>query len=98
MHFGLTLSVSGSTYILTGWVTDSQGPSVASSVAGSREEWKEKALDDLPRKDDREMTIVNQTNNYWKLFGRHAPLGKLMRDEAGVYELFRAHRIHLELN
>ena len=79
-------------------MTDSQGPSVAPSVAGSREEWKEKALDDLPRKDNREMTIVNQKNNYWKLFDRHAPLGELMRDEAGVYELFRAHRIYLELN
>lgn len=76
-------------------MTDSQGPSVASSVAGSRGEGKEKALDDLPCKDNREMTIVKQTNNYWKLF---APLGELMRDEAGVYELFRAHRIYLELN
>ena len=69
---------------------------ITPSIAWRRETWKEEALDDLSRKDERGPPSCSQKNT-----GTipEAKLGKLLRDWVeGMYSLLRANRYHVEPN
>ena len=66
---------------------------ITPSIAWRREAWKEEALDDLPWKDERRSSGVNQTKPFQR---RH--WGNFWETGWSPYGHFRAHKCHLELN
>ena len=67
---------------------------ITPSVVWRRKAWKEKALDDLPRKDERGPSSIRRT---LEAFQRRR-WGNFWETEWSAYGLFRAYRYHLELN